>query len=107
MGRHVRYVRVEGQYQAQTIKPPDFTPITALRMQILAARNSGYGTNQRRLDGWDVPTSYQEIELDVVTHERRPQRVEVTVTWRALPTVTLMFPLEEVLVCLDYLEEHP
>jgi hypothetical protein len=111
------HVKVDGGYPDED-RPLQRVPsglnarsLTPFMMQIQAARQSANGTARKSLKGWGYAQrgGYKDVELDVITDERRSPRVEMMITWWRWPDhpTRHMFPLEEVLVCLDYLEEHP
>jgi hypothetical protein len=99
---------------------PDGSPVVATPVSMdavlaltTAASGRPFGVALKCLPGSGISSEeVYEIELDVVCYEQRPPKVEIMVTWKAKPSyrpppVIKMFPLEEVQVCLDYLEENP
>jgi hypothetical protein len=106
-------------------------PLTALRLQIRSAHLYPDGSSRRVLNSLDINDEtgprarsiFRELGIVVKlqAHQRvgdslhMVQTVEVMVTWRArgvdelplgLNLTHLVFPLEEVLVCLDWIDDH-
>jgi hypothetical protein len=123
---------LDGRCATRGSTAPSSSALTSLRRQIQTAHLKPYSVAGRVLRGWGsgdrerFDSAYEMIEVDVIVHPRAFPRIQIMVTWRqdwdywggstgrpqrrslmpAYP-LTLQIPLDEVRVCLDYLEENP
>jgi hypothetical protein len=85
-------------------------PTDALRTQISGAQKSGLCSWSLTSD-WFRPHHFYGMAVDVIAQNLLPQKVEAAITYEARSrqneSLTLSFPLDEVLVCLDWIDEHP